>query len=319
MEISTSYKTKQFLWGVVKLFIVIACGYFIVTKFTQNNTLHFSDFLSKMAKNDLFSLKNVSFFVFLSILNWFFEILKWQKLATIVKKISFKTACIQSLASLTTSLITPNRIGEYGAKALYFKKENRLRIVGLNFIGNFHQMVITLLLGSMGFLYFKHHHASSLNSETPLKTIGITLLLIGMLIWISLSIDVIKKQIQKIKNGLNKIPKSTHFKVVFYAGMRYLIFSHQYYFLLLIFDIQIPYLDAISAISVMYLVSSLIPMFSLFDVVLKGSVAVWVFSYFNADISSILAITSFMWGLNFAIPATLGSYFVLSFKTSFAK
>lgn len=319
MKISTSYKTKQFLWGVVKLFIVIVCGYFIVTKFTQNKTLNFSDFLSKMVKNDVFLLKNILFLIFLSSFNWLFEILKWQTLANTIQKITFKKASIQSLASLTVSLITPNRVGEYGAKALYFKKEYGLQIIGLNFIGNFYQMVITVLLGSIGFLYVNYHHTITLNFKAQLKTIGITLFLIGILVWVSLSINCIQKQIQKIKNWLSKIPKGTHFKIVFYAGMRYLIFSHQYYFLLLLFQIEIPYLEAISIIASMYLISSLIPMFSLFDVALKGSIAVWLFSYFNTDISSILAITSFMWALNFAIPAILGSYFVLSFKTPIIK
>jgi len=56
-----------------------------------------------------------------------FEILKWQnlvsfyqKIVSFYQKITFKSALIQSLSSLTASLITPNRIGEYGVKALYF-------------------------------------------------------------------------------------------------------------------------------------------------------------------------------------------------------
>ena len=44
------------------------------------------------------------------------EIAKWKILTNNVKKNSWLDATKQSLASLTLSLITPNRIGEYGAK-----------------------------------------------------------------------------------------------------------------------------------------------------------------------------------------------------------
>ena len=60
-------------------------------------------------------------------------------------------------------------------------------------------------------------------------------------------------------------------------------------------------------------------MLSLFDVVLKGTVAVWVFSYFNIEPLTILSITTLMWIFNFVLPAIIGSYFVLTFKPNFAK
>jgi len=39
-----------------------------------------------------------------------------------IKLISYKTTISQSLADHTTAIITPNKIGEYGAKASFFKK-----------------------------------------------------------------------------------------------------------------------------------------------------------------------------------------------------
>ena len=60
-------------------------------------------------------------------------------------------------------------------------------------------------------------------------------------------------------------------------------------------------------------------MLSLFDVVLKGSVAIWVFTFFNIEPLTILSITTIMWLLNFVLPAIIGSYFVLTFKPNFTK
>ena len=88
MYLSTSYKTKQFFQRVLKFFIVIGCGYFIIAKFTQNEQISFSDFLSKTKKNNVFLLKNVILLLFFSFFNWFFEILKWQNLVNTLQKIT---------------------------------------------------------------------------------------------------------------------------------------------------------------------------------------------------------------------------------------
>ena len=115
-----SHKSKQFFWLLIKLSIVVGCGYFIYQKLLENDQLQFSDFWQILMKNEAFSSKNILFLFVFTFFNWFFEVLKWKELVSFVKKISFSEALKQSLASLTTSLITPNRIGEYGAKAMYF-------------------------------------------------------------------------------------------------------------------------------------------------------------------------------------------------------
>jgi hypothetical protein len=97
------------------------------------------------------------------------------------------------------------------------------------------------------------------------------------------------------------------------------VFTHQFYYLLLIFKVDVSYFNAISAITTMYLIASMIPMLSLFDVVLKGTVAVWVFYVFGIAPVAILCITTLMWVLNFVIPALIGSYFVLRFNPKLAK
>jgi len=54
----------------------------------------------------------------------------------------------------------------------------------------------------------------------------------------------------------------------------------------------------------------------LFDVVLKSTVAIWVFSYYFIDETTIITITLLMWIFNFVIPSIVGSYFVLTFSTN---
>jgi len=62
---------------------------------------------------------------FLSFLNRYFEILKWQNLAHVVKPISIYEATKQVLVALTLGVFTPVGVGEYAGKALYFNKKTQ--------------------------------------------------------------------------------------------------------------------------------------------------------------------------------------------------
>jgi hypothetical protein len=57
-----------------------------------------------------------------------FEILKWQNLVSFLYKIS-KEATKQVLAALTAGLFTPNGIGEYAGKAMFFDKSATKKVL----------------------------------------------------------------------------------------------------------------------------------------------------------------------------------------------
>ena len=316
---SLSYKSKQFFWLIIKLSIVIGCGYFIYTKLIENEQLKFTVFYQKLTENNIFSIKNGLLLLLFTLINWFLEILKWKYLVGFLKNISFLEALKQSLASLTTSLVTPNRIGEYGAKALYFDKKNRKQILGLNLVGNFYQMLMTLIFGVIGFSYFVFKHKIDVNISQISIALLIGLLIITAIFFIAKRFNFKGYSFEKVRNFINKIPNVLNQKIAVISFLRFVVFSHQFYFLLRIFNADISYIDAISAITTVYLIASSIPMLSLFDVVLKGSVAIWVFSFFMINPIFILSITTLMWILNFVLPAIIGSYFVLIFKPNFTK
>ncbi|WP_183487256.1 lysylphosphatidylglycerol synthase domain-containing protein [Lacinutrix iliipiscaria] len=316
MNRALPYKTKQFFFVLIKLSIVIGAFYFIYNKVTSNPDLRFSDFVSILSKNRLFSLKNVSFLIVLSIFNWFFEIIKWQYLVDSVKKITFFEALKQSLGSLTASLLTPNRIGEYGAKALYYSSNYRKRILLLNFIGNVLQMSITVLFGVIAIYYF----VTDYNIEfSPQKVVRFFLIIV---IIFAFSVFGAKQKrfrikgfsIKKIIEFIKNLPSKTKLLGFVFSLLRYLIFSFQFYFLLHIFNVDIFYMDAMVLISSLYLLASIIPSVFIFDVLIKGSVAVYIFSAYGVHEFTILSIVLLMWILNFVLPSLIGSFYVLTFK-----
>ena len=237
-------------------------------------------------------------------------------LVSSIEKITFIESLQQSLGALTASLFTPNRIGEYGAKAVYYKKGFRRKIMLLNLIGNGAQMVTTTIFGVAGLLYFFSRFDVNLEVYR-LRKITYLLALLIPIIFLGSSYGVKKIQgfnIDRIRKFIKELPKSLHLKNGLFSIIRYLIFSFQFFFLLTTFKVDIDYLTAMALISSMYFIASIVPSLSFFDWLIKGSVAVWVFSFYPVNELIMVSITLLMWSLNFALPAIFGSYFVLNFN-----
>ena len=310
------YKTKQFFFVLIKLSIVTGAFYFIYHKLTKNPDLNFNAFIHFLTKSRIFSLKYLIFLLFLTIFNWFFEILKWRYLVYSVKKISFKDALEQSLGALTASLFTPNRIGEYGAKAIYFLPVYRKRIVLLNLMGNMMQMSVTVFFGIIGLFVFVSQYAIEIN-YFKVASFAIVMLLIISFIGIGAkkaSLTIKGISIEKIILFIKNLPLKTHIYSFSFSVFRYLIFSFQFYYLLLILGLDISYLDAMVVITSMYLLSSIIPSIFIFDVIIKGSIAVYLFSFVGVNEFIILSIVMVMWLFNFVLPSLFGSFYVLNFN-----
>jgi len=316
MIYSLPYKTKQFFFVLIKLSIVVGAFYFIYQKLANNDTLNFSDFTAFLLKNNVFSSKNIFFLLILSFFNWFFEILKWQLLVNSIKKISFKNAMEQSLGALTASIFTPNRIGEYGAKAIYYVSNFRKRIMLVNLMSNLLQMSVTTILGVIGLSFYIFKYDPEINHYKLARFFVYVLIAIFLLgFGITKSRFTIKGfSLEKINRFIVEYPKNKLVSGFIFSVIRYLIFSFQFYVLLQIFQVNLSYSNAMTIITSMYLLASIIPTIFIFDVIIKGSVAVYLFSLADVNELIVLSIITIMWLLNFVIPSLFGSYYVLSFN-----
>jgi uncharacterized membrane protein YbhN (UPF0104 family) len=269
-------------------------------------------FIENLQQIKFLAIPVAIFLLALTMLNWYVEVLKWKSLSSSIRQVSFSEALKQSLSSLTVSLITPNRIGEYGAKALYFDRADRGRVVLYNFIGNFSQMSITVLFGLLGLW--------AINEQIRgLEFISLSWNWILLFAACSVGAGFLLRSYGKvfylkIQTMLQKIPRSLILNVWSLSMLKYLVFSHQFYFLLFFFGVELDYTLCMSLIGISYLVSSLIPGFVLFDWLVKGSVAVLIFSRFGVDEILVLSITSVMWLLNFGLPSLVGSLYVITFN-----
>ncbi|MGB1268993.1 MAG: hypothetical protein ACPG45_04590 [Flavobacteriaceae bacterium] len=310
--------TKQTAFLLVKLVLIFAAFFFIHHKLVHNDVLDVDSLLHYVNHHQIITFQNLIILLLFSGLNWGLECLKWQLLVQEVFPVSFKKAAEQSLGSLTASIITPNRIGEYGAKAIYFKKSLRKKIVGLNLLGNLSQLSATLFFGIIGLLY------TAITFKIPLsylKLLGVAALCVSLFFLYQKFLSRTKFKLKgysfkKMKRFTTNLNRETLYKTFYLSVLKYMCFSHQFYFLIWLFGVDVTYIDAMALIFTMYILVSIIPTVIVLDVLVKGSVAVWLFSFVNANELIIVTCITLMWLLNFALPSVIGSYFVLNFKFS---
>jgi hypothetical protein len=309
--ISIPHKAKQFLVLLVKLLVVGGAFYFIYNQLANNDKLDWHKFIILFRKNQ--SVLGIGFILLLSVLNRFFEILKWQNLAQVIHPISLAEATKQVLAALTAGIFTPNGVGEYAGKALYYPKYEAKKVVFLNLICNGIQMILTIIFGVFGLLYFNAlYHV--ITSKTVLILFGGFLLILTVLFSIK-TISIRGYSIEKLIHKINEIKKPVHYKNVILGICRYLVFSHQYYFLFLAFDVDLPYLTLMAAITSVYFLASSLPTFQFLDFAVKGSVAIYFFGIPGVNEWIVVFISTLMWFLNVVLPVVIGSYYVLNFNT----
>ena len=315
---SHSYKSKHFLIALLKLCIVLIAFYGIWVKLIEHPKLDFYLFLQSVSESRVLSFRNVLILLALSTLNWLFEIKKWQILVGQIRNISFWQSIRESLGGLTSSLLTPNRIGEYGAKAICYSSVNRMKIVFLNFIGNMTQLGATIIFGICG-LFVLRQKLDWTFPDVNLYFLPLSILLVGgifILIKNFKNTSIKGYSIQR----LLKFVKSLRLKDLWHAQLlaliRYLIFSFQMVVLFRFFGVEYGYFYLMPIISSMYLLASILPSLVIFDVIVKGGIAVYLFGAFGISELTSLSVITMMWMLNFMIPSLLGSYFVLNFKPS---
>ena len=146
------------------------------------------------------------------------------------------------------------------------------------------------------------------------NTILFILLLLVSFLFLTKNATIKGYSVQLFIDKIIEIPKKIHRKNALLAIARYITFSHQYYFLFLLFGVKIDYFTLMATITAVYFIASSLPSFQILDFVVKGSVAIWFFNKLNIDDYVVLFTSTFMWLANVVLPVLIGSYFVLNFK-----
>lgn len=313
------------------LFVAISLWFIYKQVFAQE---HFKEFVQRFGSHlqDPKFSRLLILVVLLMPLNWGIETSKWRLLIEYIEKISFIQAFKSVLTGITMSLFTPSRVGEFFWRAFTLKKADPLKGALLTITGSISQLLVTLLAGFIAVAFYLPQYIGL--PEVWQKWLHAGLILIMALFGSILVSGYIKapfitRQVEsfirpswsKIKyylEAIESIERKTLIHVLLLSALRYMVFSFQFYLLLLAFGLDIPYPTAMLLIAMTYFVMAAIPTIALADLGIRGSVSIYfIGGFFVASQNAapeILAASTLIWAINLALPALLGILFINRLK-----
>lgn len=265
----------------------------------------------------------------LTFVNWGIEARKWQILMLTLEKTTWWRAMKASLSGVAFAINTPNRIGEYGGRVLYVKEGHRIQAVSLAVAGSFSQLIVTLLMGCFGLVYFLNFVPYNISNNWPsyLIWIRITLTVVSVatvlclllyfrLSWLIKTIEKIPgvgKWIHQIAI-LEELGVTRLLRVFSLSVVRYCVFIFQYILILQLMDVNMNSWQMAWTVTVMFLVLAIIPTIALAEVGIRGQLSIELFGLFTTNNVGVIAGTMGIWFINLVVPAIVGSLLILGIK-----
>ncbi len=93
-----------------------------------------------------------------------------------------------------------------------------------------------------------------------------------------------------------------------------MIFLLQYIWVAYLLKIQIDNALLVVSISILFLCLSILPTINITELVVRGQLLILILAPFYADKHMIVFLSSLIWGVNFLIPAVIGSFLLLGYR-----
>jgi hypothetical protein len=297
------HKTNHF-WSLAIKFLVVSLSFIVIFKGIQEVSASQWQLIYEFSQFS--NLLWVGFFF--SLLNWLLEAFKWKTLLRDTSVVKLSTACSETLKAHAVSIITPNKIGEFGAKASFYPKFLRPEILKLTLTGQLYQLMATSVFGLAGLLFVYSQLSLSLKWSIGL-VLGLILILGIMLYFLKIRNKWVLK-FRDYVSSLSKLSNRSNAKVYALSLLRYVCFSHQFYVLLWLFQPDLSYAQVMPLIFTIYFISSFVPTFLILDATLKAGLSlVLLGSYISSEF--ILVVSLLMWVFNFGVPALIGNALLL--------
>ena len=260
--------------------------------------------------------------VLLMIVNWGIEAVKWRMVIAPVERIAVPTAFAATLAGASVSLVTPNRTGEFLGRVMFLRPEARIGASALTLLGNISQVLVTLIAGSVA-LALMHWTARPLPVPAGwgtsaiiflsvlLSIAGGTLFLHPRLLRQLLDLIPLLRRFDHHFEALNKQRPSTLLMVLLLSLLRYSVFVLQFLLLLGIFGPAPSGPDAVLAVPVIFLLTTITPTIMLTELGVRAGVAVAMLVPLGAGVEDATWATTLLWSINVLLPAVIGSVILL--------
>jgi len=267
--------------------------------------------------------------VVLMLVNWGMEARKWQVLVQHVQPISFLNAFKSVLAGCSITMLTPNRIGEYGGRILYVEEGNRIKAISLTLVGSISQLLVTMLMGCMGLFFLRYFSHNSTRTLSVLPEfwgnvliylcVTITLVLtlfylrLGWLVRMMEKVPALNKVVKHIR-VLDEFDNVQLIRILSLSFVRYLVFVLQYVLLLRVMQVEISFVTSFWLISVFYLVLAVAPTIGFIELPVRVSACWALLKFYTANELGVGAAALGIWLINLVLPAIVGSLLILGIK-----
>ena len=267
--------------------------------------------------------------IILVFVNWGIESIKWQLLINPIQQFSFSKAVKSVLSGCAVTLLTPNRVGEFGGRILFVKEELRVKAISLSLVGSVSQLLVTMLMGCLGLLYVKYFFPFNnrvlaflpemLRDTLLYLIIGLTLLFlllyfrIGWLVRIMERLPRFAKLVRYIK-VLNEFSFQDLLQILFLSLVRYIVFVVQYVLLLHVMQVEIASWLCFCLLTVFYMIMAIIPSLGFVELPVRVTTAWIIFKMYTGNELGIGTASMAIWLINVVVPAVIGSLLIINLK-----
>ena len=273
------------------------------------------------------SWHNIPFWIvfLLMFLNWGTEAKKWQLLISPLEKFSWLTSFKSVLAGCSVTMLTPNRIGEYGGRILYVQEHNRIKAISVTILGSISQLLITMFLGTCGLLFF--NYIPGIDNKIPWLTsdllvffsICITLILGGLFFRIQAIVSLMKRfaflrNLARHLTVLDYFGNKQLLRILLFSFIRYIIFILQYVLLLNVLNVDVSIYMCFWLLTIFYLVLAVAPTIGFIELPVRAAASVELFKLYSENIVGIQAAALGIWVINLVLPAMIGSILIFGIK-----
>lgn len=257
----------------------------------------------------------------MAVLNWGIEAAKWRWLVADLERMGIGRAFAATLAGTTVGLITPNRTGEFVGRILFLAPENRWRGGFATVLGSIAQFVTTLMFGGAAFIAWWGHApmvAGAGNSWGAVIVVLVAAVAAGALVLFFrprllrqvITIIPLLRRWGDAATVLEGYVARELLPVLLMSVLRYLVFATQYVLLLVVLADIGPY-EAMVAVPVIYLLTTLVPTMILTDLGVRGSASVALLTPLGGGPALVLLASFSIWAVNVAMPALVGGVILL--------
>jgi hypothetical protein len=263
------------------------------------------------------------------VVNYGLEARKWQLLVKPLENFSMVKAFKAVMAGCSITMLTPNRIGEYGGRILFVQEPNRLRAISLTILGSISQLTVTVVMGTIGLVVLTFIPGKDTLAFTFIpKLISNTLILvcivssilllmfylrIGWLIHLMEKVKFLTKPLKYVRL-LDQFSGKQLLRILFLSLLRYMAFILQYMLLLNIMQVGIAFGLSFWLLTVFYLVMVMAPTIGFTELPLRATATVEIFKLYSTNILGIQAAALGIWLINLVLPAIIGSILILGIK-----